>query len=241
MRLLVGLGNPGPKYERNRHNVGFMAVDRIAAAHGFPPWRRKFQGLVTEGRLDGERVILLKPETYMNRSGQSVGEAARFFKLLPGDIIVFHDELDLAPGKVRVKTGGGHAGHNGLRSIQEHIGPDFVRVRIGIGHPGDKSRVTGWVLGDFAKADGEWLEPLLDALARAAPALARGDTQAFMNALGTSPKGGKSSRKGAAGRRPPQEDTPAPRAPQRDLSANSQGEDPAEISPLQRLIERFRR
>lgn len=153
MRLFVGLGNPGGKYEQNRHNVGFMAVDRIAADHGFGPWRNKFQGAVAEGRLGTEKVLLLKPGTYMNKSGQSVGEAMRFFKLAPEDVTVFHDELDLAPGKCRVKTGGGLAGHNGLRSLDAHIGPAFQRVRLGIGHPGHKDRVSGWVLGDFAKAE----------------------------------------------------------------------------------------
>ncbi|MDR9393688.1 MAG: aminoacyl-tRNA hydrolase, partial [Roseovarius sp.] len=135
MQLFVGLGNPGAKYERNRHNIGFMALDRIAADHGFAAWRQRFQGQLAEGRLDGDKMLLLKPQTYMNLSGQSVGEAMRFFKLGPNDVTVFHDELDLAPGKVRVKQGGGHAGHNGLRSIHQHIGADYRRVRLGIGHP----------------------------------------------------------------------------------------------------------
>ena len=137
MKLFVGLGNPGAKYAGNRHNIGYMAVDRIAADHGFGPWRSKFQGVISEGRLGREKVILLKPETFMNLSGQSVGEAMRFHKLEPADVIVFHDELDLAPGKCRLKTGGGHAGHNGLRSIHAHIGEAYDRVRLGIGHPGD--------------------------------------------------------------------------------------------------------
>lgn len=181
MKLLVGLGNPGEKYARHRHNVGFMALDRIAEAHGFPPWRRRFQGAAAEGTLGGERVLLLKPQTYMNESGRAVAEAARFLKLPPADVVVFHDELDLAPGKVRVKTGGGNAGHNGLRSISAHLDNDFTRVRIGIGHPGSKEAVIGYVLHDFAKSDQEWLVPLLGAIAAAAPHLARGDHARFQS------------------------------------------------------------
>ncbi len=174
MLLIVGLGNPGSRYAANRHNIGFMAVDEIVRRHCFSPWRQRFQGDVAEGRLDGEKTMALKPRTYMNESGRAVGEAMRFFKLRPEDVVVFHDELDLAPGKLRVKRGGGHAGHNGLRSIIAHIGPDFRRVRIGIGHPGDPARVTGYVLGDFAKSDREWSEPLLEAIGEAAPLLASG-------------------------------------------------------------------
>lgn len=181
MRLLVGLGNPGPKYARHRHNVGFLAMDAIASRHGFPPFRQRFQGEVSEGRLGSERVALLKPLTYMNESGRSVGAAARFYKLAPPDVVVIHDELDLAPGKVRVKRGGGAAGHNGLRSIDAHLGKDYWRVRIGIGHPGHPDRVTGWVLNDFAKADADWLEAMLDAVADAAPLIAAGDAANFMN------------------------------------------------------------
>jgi len=181
MRLLVGLGNPGPKYARHRHNVGFLAMDAIASRHGFPPFRQRFQGEVSEGRLGNERVALLKPLTYMNESGRSVGAAARFYKLAPPDVVVMHDELDLAPGKVRVKQGGGAAGHNGLRSIDAHLGNDYWRVRIGIGHPGHPDRVTGWVLNDFTKADAEWLEAMLDAVADAAPLIAAGDAANFMN------------------------------------------------------------
>ncbi len=184
MRLFVGLGNPGMQYARNRHNVGFMAVDAIARRWRAPAWRRKFRGNVSEVGLDGERVLLLEPLTFMNESGRSVAEAARFYRLPPDRIVVFHDELDLAPGKVRVKAGGGTAGHNGLRSIAACLGtPDFVRVRIGIGHPGHRDRVVPWVLSDFAKADAEWLDPLLDAIADAAPLLARGDADGFMNAV----------------------------------------------------------
>ena len=184
MRLFVGLGNPGAKYAYNRHNVGFMAVDRIASDHGFTPWRGKFQGSVSEGRLGREKVILLKPETFMNLSGQSVGEAMRFYKLTPEDVMVFHDELDLAPGKIRVKQGGGHAGHNGLRSIHQHIGPDYGRVRIGIGHPGHKDRVSGYVLHDFARTDAEWLDDLLRGIGDGAVDLAEGDSAKFLNAVG---------------------------------------------------------
>ena len=182
MRLFVGLGNPGPKYARQRHNIGFMAADAIYARHGFPPWRSRFRGLATEGQLGAERVLLLKPQTYMNESGRAVAEAARFYKLPPEDVVVFHDELDLAPGKVRVKTGGGVAGHNGLRSIDACLGTrEFTRVRLGIGHPGHKERVLSHVLGDFSGADREWLGVLLDAVADAAPMLAEGNAANFMN------------------------------------------------------------
>ena len=174
MKLIVGLGNPGGKHARNRHNVGFMAVDAIAAVHGFGPWRKKFSSQVAEGRIGGDKVLLLKPETFMNDSGRAVAEAARFYKLAPADIIVIHDELDLAPGRVRVKTGGGHAGHNGLKSIIAHLGPDFHRLRIGIGHPGSKAAVTRHVLSDFLKSEQAWLEPLLAAIAQHADLLVRG-------------------------------------------------------------------
>jgi PTH1 family peptidyl-tRNA hydrolase len=177
MLIIVGLGNPGEKYARHRHNVGFMAVDAIAGAHRFGPERKKFQGLIREGEIGGEKFLSLKPQTFMNDSGQSVGSAMRFYKLQPPDVVVFHDELDLAAGKIKAKIGGGLAGHNGLRSIAEHIGEEFRRVRIGIGHPGDRARVTGHVLGDFAKADQEWLARLLDAIAKAAPKLAEGDAK----------------------------------------------------------------
>ena len=181
MLLLVGLGNPGAKYAQNRHNIGFMAVDAIADDHGFGPWRSKFQGKVSEGVLAGEKVVLLKPGTFMNLSGQSVGEAARFYKLGPAEVTVFHDELDLAPFKIKVKQGGGHAGHNGLRSIDQHCGPDFRRVRIGIGHPGHKDRVTGHVLGNYAKAEMDDLADMLAAIGAEAGWLAAGDDARFMN------------------------------------------------------------
>ena len=181
MKLFVGLGNPGANYAFNRHNVGFMAVDAIAAAHGFPAWRKRFAGVAAEGKLGREQVMLLKPQSFMNESGRSVGEAVRFYKLHLGDVVVFHDELDLAPGKVRVKTGGGVAGHNGLKSLTAHIGNDYVRVRIGIGHPGRKDLVSGYVLHDFAKADHDWLEPLLGAIAAEAPLLAEGANDKFQS------------------------------------------------------------
>ncbi len=181
MLLFVGLGNPGKDYAGNRHNIGFMAVDRIADDHGFGPESRKFQGLMREGRLGTGKVITLKPGTFMNESGRAVGEALRFYKLDPADVIVFHDELDLAPGKLRCKTGGGHAGHNGLRSIHAHIGAEYRRVRLGIGHPGHKSKVSGYVLHDFAKAERDWLDPLLEGIGRAAPMLAAGDEGRFMS------------------------------------------------------------
>ncbi|SNR50156.1 aminoacyl-tRNA hydrolase [Paracoccus sediminis] len=183
MKLIVGLGNPGTKYASNRHNIGFMAVDRIAGDHGFSPWKTRFRGLASEGRLGDARVTLLKPQTFMNLSGQSVGEAMRYLKLTPGDVIVLHDELDLAPGKCRVKHGGGHAGHNGLRSIHQHIGPDYGRVRLGIGHPGDKDRVASYVLSDFAKADADWLDDLMRGLSDGAGGLAAGDGARFQNAV----------------------------------------------------------
>lgn len=179
MKLFVGLGNPGAQYAFNRHNVGFMALDVMAAAHGFAAWRKRFQGLTCEGRLGGEQVLLLKPQTYMNESGRSAGEAARFYKIQLDDIVAFHDELDLAPGKVRVKVGGGVAGHNGLKSLSAHLGNDYMRVRIGIGHPGHRDQVTGHVLRDFAKADMDWLEPLLFAMSDAAPLLANGEKDKF--------------------------------------------------------------
>jgi PTH1 family peptidyl-tRNA hydrolase len=180
MKLFVGLGNPGAKYARNRHNVGFLAVERIADQHGAGPWRKKFQGHVAEATVGGERVLLLKPDTFMNESGRSVGEAARFLKIPVSDIVVLYDEIDLAPGKLKVKTGGGNAGHNGLRSISAHLDNDYVRVRIGVGHPGRKELVANYVLSDFAKAEQIWLEPLLDEIARAAGRLAHGDGERFL-------------------------------------------------------------
>jgi len=181
MILLVGLGNPGAKYALNRHNIGFMAVDAIVRRHSFSDWRPRFQGLVSEGYFGPVRVLVLKPQTYMNESGRSVGEAMRFFKMTPADVIAFHDELDLPPAKLRIKTGGGAGGHNGLRSLDAHIGESYRRVRLGIGHPGDKDRVHSYVLSDFAKADAAWIDPLRDAIAEYAPLLATGQDATFAN------------------------------------------------------------
>ena len=181
MRLFVGLGNPGAKYAHNRHNIGFMAVDEIARRHGFAPWRRRFQGETSEGSLDGERVVLLRPTTFMNELGRAVQEAAGFFKLAPGEVTVFQDELELPPAKVRVKVGGGIAGHNGLRSISAHIGNDYRRVRLGIGHPGIKELVHGYVLSDFAKDERPWVQALCEAVAESAGLLTTDRDSTFQN------------------------------------------------------------
>jgi PTH1 family peptidyl-tRNA hydrolase len=181
MQLIVGLGNPGSGYAGNRHNIGFMAVEAIAKRHGLGPWRRRFQGVATEGPLAGERVLLLLPGTYMNESGRAVAEAANFYKLGLPDIAVLHDEIDLAPAKVRVKTGGGNAGHNGLRSISSHVGNDYRRVRIGVGHPGAKELVHAYVLNDFAKSERDWVEALCGIIADNAVLLAKGEDASFQN------------------------------------------------------------
>lgn len=190
MLLWIGLGNPEPAMARQRHNIGFMAVDRIAERHGFAPWRSRFKGWTAEGSVGGEKVLALKPATYMNASGEAVQTAAGFYKLPPAAITAFHDELDLAPGRVRVKLGGGAAGHNGLRSMDRSLGtPDYWRVRLGIGHPGHKDRVTGHVLGDFAKADQAWLAALLDAVADAAGLLAGAKPEDFMTRVALATQG----------------------------------------------------
>lgn len=181
MLLVVGLGNPGPGHARNRHNIGFMAVDEIARCHGFGPLRARFDGLIGEGKIAGLRVLALKPLTYMNESGRSVSQAMRYFKLEPNQVAVIHDELDLAAGKVKVKIGGGAAGHNGLRSIDAHIGQDYRRVRLGIGHPGVRELVHGYVLQDFARAEQDGVAKLVDAVAKALPILVAGDDNGFMN------------------------------------------------------------
>lgn len=227
MQLFVGLGNPGPEHARQRHNIGFMALDAVAESVGATPWRRKFQGEVTEAQLGRARVLLLKPHTYMNLSGQSVGAAVRFYKLVPGDVTVFHDELDLAPGKCRVKQGGGHAGHNGLRSIHQHIGADYARVRLGIGHPGDKNKVSGYVLHDFSTAERDWLDDLLRGIADGAPKLAEGDAAGFMNAVGLRMK------PPAKPARPAEAPTAPPTGPR--LA------DPAPDGPFAALRNRFRK
>ncbi len=221
MKLIVGLGNPGRQYAANRHNIGFMALDRLAADHGFTGWKARFQGQVAEGRLGEMRVVLLKPETFMNLSGQSVGEAMRYLKLEPADVTVLHDELDLAPGKMRLKTGGGHAGHNGLRSMIQHIGDGFHRVRLGIGHPGHKDAVAGYVLHDFGKTDQDWLDDLMRGISDGAAALAAGDGARFQNAVAA-----RTAPPRNAGREKPAPEAPAPAADTR--------------SPLQRLADRFK-
>ena len=227
MKLFVGLGNPGAKYAGNRHNIGYMAVERIAADHGFGPWKRAFKGLVSEGRLGAEKVVLLKPETFMNLSGEAVQAAMAFYKLAPADVVVFHDELDLAPGKLRVKQGGGHAGHNGLRSIHGHIGEAYGRVRMGIGHPGHKDAVASYVLHDFAKADQDWLEDVLRGVSDGAVALAEGDATRFMNAVSLRVAPPRSS--GGAGEAKPAAAKPVAESPVEEAK-----------SPLQKLMDRFR-
>jgi PTH1 family peptidyl-tRNA hydrolase len=226
MQLFVGLGNPGAKYANHRHNVGYMAVDRIASDHDFAPWRAKFDGQISDGKLGGEKIMLLKPETFMNLSGESVGKAMRYFKLDSTDITVFQDEIDLAPGKIRVKNGGGHAGHNGLRSLHQHIGPHYCRVRIGVGHPGHKDRVSGYVLHDFAKADQNWLEDMLRGISDGAPDLANGDSGRFLNTVALRVK-------------PPPRAKPA--APKPQAAKPSETTEPNNTrNPLQKLIDRFR-
>ncbi|EGL66064.1 peptidyl-tRNA hydrolase [Agrobacterium sp. ATCC 31749] len=183
MKIIAGLGNPGAQYAGNRHNIGFMAVDALQRLPSFAPWSKKFKAEISEGEIGGEKVLLMKPLTYMNLSGESVGEAMRFFKLTPADIIAIHDELDLLAGRTRIKIGGGHGGHNGLKSLDAHCGKEYRRLRLGIGHPGDKERVHGHVLGDFAKSDRVWLDPLLDAIADNAAMLVKGEDSQLMNKL----------------------------------------------------------
>lgn len=185
MWLVAGLGNPGAEYAENRHNIGFMAVDELVRRHSFSPWRNKHRGEMADGTISGQRVLVLKPMTFMNRSGQSVGDVARFYKIPLSNIIVLHDELELAPGRLRLKQGGGHAGHNGLRDIDAHLGNEYWRIRLGIGRPHDKAMVNKWVLGDFSKVDAVWLEPFLDALARNFRLVLDGDQAGFMNRVTT--------------------------------------------------------
>ena len=227
MKLFVGLGNPGAEYAGHRHNVGFMALDRIAADHGFSPWKRGSKALVSEGRLGDEKLILLKPQTFMNASGEGVQAAMAFYKLTLTDITVFHDELDLAPFKLRVKLGGGHAGHNGLRSMHAHIGDGYHRVRIGIGHPGHKGAVAGYVLHNFATSEAEGLADLLQGISDGAVALAQGDGAGFMNAAALRTVPQRSG--GGAATAKPVETTKAEAPPKA-----------TPLSPLQRLAARFR-
>ncbi len=237
MKLFVGLGNPGPKYAGNRHNIGFMAVDRIAQDHGFGPWKSAFKGEISEGRLGSEKVFLLKPSTFMNLSGQSVQGAMAFYKFGLEDIVVFHDEMDIAPGKCRVKQGGGHAGHNGLRSISGAIGENYGRIRLGVGHPGHKDQVANYVLNDFAKSDQEWLENLLRGISDGAAQLAVGDGQKFMNAV-------------ALRVAPPRSSDKAEGRPEGKVKREPKGEKVVALAPepevedkrsaLQKLADRFR-
>jgi PTH1 family peptidyl-tRNA hydrolase len=229
LRMFVGLGNPGAKYQNHRHNIGFRAIEEIAREHGFSPFRSKFQSAVSEGTLDGTRVILLMPQTFMNLSGQAVVQAAKFYKIAPEDIVVFHDELDLSPGKIKVKHAGGHAGHNGLRSLHQHIGADYWRVRIGIGHPGHKDRVSGYVLHDFAKADADWIDDNLAGMAKGAPFLAAGNGPGFSNALGLATKPNK-----------PAKTEPKKVGNQSSTKSGAARNAPDDRSALQRLVDKFR-
>src|SRR5687768_7828318 len=230
MLLIAGLGNPGRRYAGHRHNIGFMAAEAIHHRHGFSAWRARFEGEIAEGVLAGEKALILKPATYMNESGRAVGQAMRFYKLEPADVVVIYDELDLPPGKLRMKCGGGTAGHNGLESIEAHIGKDFRRMRIGIGHPGAKELVHGYVLHDFAKADREWIDPLLAALAEHAPLLAKGDDSTFMNRVHLAlPREGEDS--------PPRDAAVMP-APERALHAAGRSRTGALADGLKRLLRR---
>mgnify|MGYP001384677635 CR=1 FL=1 len=228
MHLFVGLGNPGEKYRNTRHNIGFMVLDRVRDKAGCASWKNKFQAQTGEIRLGGAKVFLLKPQTFMNLSGQSVAETMRFYKLSPSEVTVFHDDLDLPPGKYRAKTGGGHAGHNGLRSLHQHIGADYHRIRLGIGHPGDKKLVSHHVLNDFAKRDQDWLNPLLDGIAGAAYLLAQGDQSAFMNKVALTFEAEKK----------------APAAPPKKVPTKSPSQEISDIqkldkrSPIQKLMDK---
>ena len=230
MKVFVGLGNPGAKYAGNRHNIGFMALDRIAADHGFGPWRGGFKAELAEGRLGSGKVLLVKPQTFMNLSGEAVRAVVDFYKLTAADVVVFHDELDLAPGKARVKVGGGHAGHNGLRSIHQHLGTDaYGRVRLGIGHPGHKDAVAAYVLHDFAKADQDWLDDLLRGISDGAAALAEGDAARFMNAVALRTAPPRSSGREEGKSAPSPKTPPLAEAPAAD-----------DRSALQKLMDKFR-
>ena len=223
MKLFVGLGNPGKKYANNRHNIGFMALNQISTDHSFSSWKHKFQGQISSGTLGMEKIILLKPDTFMNLSGQSVSEAMNFYKVKIEDIIVFHDELDLSPSKLRVKISGGHAGHNGLRSIHQHIGSDYTRVRMGIGHPGHKDRVANYVLNDFSKSDADWLNDLIFGISDGASHLAKGEPAKFMNTV--------------AMRSVPQREKPIKKKIEPVISKDIPEID--KRSPIQKLMDRF--
>ncbi len=232
MIIIAGLGNPGAKYSENRHNIGFMAIDAIHRRYTFSPWSKKFRAEIAEGEIAGEKVLLMKPQTFMNLSGESVGEAMRFFKLQPSDIIAVHDELDLPAGKVRMKTGGGHGGHNGLKSLDAHCGKEYRRLRMGIGHPGDKERVHGHVLGDFAKADRIWLEPLLDALADNADLLLQPDESKLMNKLALATGGKEEPAKAKA-------EKPAGQSHIRQARNNAQPKKLPETGPMAEMLKRM--
>jgi PTH1 family peptidyl-tRNA hydrolase len=225
--IIAGLGNPGRQYQHNRHNIGFMAVDAIKHAHSFSPWSKKFKSEISEGTIGSEKVLLMKPQTFMNLSGDAVGEAMRFYKLAPADVIVFHDELDLPAAKVRVKVGGGNGGHNGLRSMDAHVGRDYKRVRLGIGHPGNKEQVHNHVLGDFHKVDQEWLEPLLEDIGRNVELLFTGDGSQFMNKL--------------AGQSPaPKAEKPAPKAQSHIRQARASGRPAVEpTGPMAAMLKKL--
>ena len=229
MKLFVGLGNPGENYCKNRHNIGFMAIDAIINRHGGSSWKKKFQGLATEVTLNREKLIFLKPSTFMNLSGQSVSEASRFYKLPSSEICVFHDELDLPFMKIKTKIGGGHAGHNGLRSIQQHLGPDYFRVRMGVGHPGDKAKVASYVLNNFPKNNEAELKTLLDAVADGFPHLLEANKEKFLNTVN---RGNKSEKKMADDQIPTEKQTSSMKI----LSKNNE----TKKSALERLLEKFR-
>lgn len=232
MLLIAGLGNPGPKYAQNRHNIGFMAADEIFRRHRFSNWQKKFQAEIADGTVDGEKIILIKPQTFMNLSGQSIGEAMRFYKLSSADLVVIYDELDLAPGKLRIKTGGGSGGHNGIKSIDAHLqslpgGKDYRRMRLGIGHPGAKELVHNHVLGDFAKADGEWLDTLTGAIADNVGLLAKNENNTFMNRVAVA-MGDGNQRPNGFKARPEEAIKPAPKA-QSHIRQARQSQRPANI------------
>lgn len=236
MQLIVGLGNPGDKYKHNRHNVGFLAIDAIAGRHGFPGFKQKFQGLIAEGTIAGEKVLLLKPQTFMNSSGDSVQAVAQFYKLDAADITVLYDEIDLANGKVRIKRGGGNGGHNGLRSIDPQIGTGYRRIRIGVGHPGHKDLVMPHVLGDFGKVEREWLDPLLDAIATNADLIVKGDDNGLMNKLAIVINGDGAERE----QRPETADPTRKKAPaQSHIRAARRPEPQAATGPMAAMLKKL--